>query len=173
MWRTTALIDAYKARLSIPSDYALAKHWGVSKQRISQYRRGYYTFSDERLYEVADALSLDHGELWLAREIERAEKQGSTATKDALSALLRRLGGMAACFLLFSVAPPPAADAQVMTGAMDSQLDNNTNYATYRRANPVVARRYGRRLIDLMVMFLTRLRLSLYSRRVRFSLWLP
>lgn len=126
MHTTCALLDAFKAKRHIPSDYALAAALGVSKQKISQYRRGDYCLGDDRAREIADALGLDRGEVLLSIHAERARKQHDEATFNDLSALLRRLGGLAASFFvvfLFSAAPDASA-------AMRPSFNDNTHYAT-------------------------------------------
>lgn len=58
MKSTTDWIDAVKAKLGIQSDYALAKHWNVSRALISKYRTGAEYLSEETAAKVAADLEV-------------------------------------------------------------------------------------------------------------------
>lgn len=59
MSRTNELIDDYKKRLNLPSDYAAAKALGLRPNRISNYRCGVSHADDKTAVMLADALELD------------------------------------------------------------------------------------------------------------------
>jgi hypothetical protein len=74
--KTTAdYLDAVKDALHLPSDYALAKYWKVSKQDISEYRSGKRTLGEERAIEVAKTLGINPAEPLVASHAERAKSE--------------------------------------------------------------------------------------------------
>lgn len=130
---TNRLLDAVRLKLGLTSDNQLATHWNLTRQRISEYRRGDTSFSEERILQVAEILNLDPGPLMIEIQAERARKSGRSSVADALDALLRKLGtGIAALVALFALAPAPA-DAAFMpdeSSALSRQhLTDNANYA--------------------------------------------
>lgn len=101
---TDRYLDAVKIRLNIPSDNQLAKHWNVTRQRITEYRRGVTSFSDERCIEVARILGIPAEQVLFEIQAERARKAGKTSISDLLEDVLRRLKSTPATLLavLFS-----------------------------------------------------------------------
>lgn len=75
MKTTAAYLDEVKAKLDLASDYALAKHWQVSKQDISSYRSGNRTLGEDRALEVARILGIDPAEVLIATHAERAKSE--------------------------------------------------------------------------------------------------
>lgn len=73
MKTTTDYLDSVKLKLGLPSDYALAKYWAVSKQHISEYRNGKRTLGDERALEVARILGINPVEVFIAIQCQRAK----------------------------------------------------------------------------------------------------
>lgn len=96
MYTTATLLDAYKAKMGIASDYALAKHFDVNKQHISQYRCGARGLGDDRAVRIAQALGIDPGVVLVSLQAERAQKAQNEPIFSALSGLLRRLDTVAA-----------------------------------------------------------------------------
>lgn len=92
MHTTNSLLDALKEKLSTRTDSALALKLGVSRQKISQYRRGDYILGDERAVMIARELGLDENEVLLQIWAERAEKGHQELTFSAVTAILRRMG---------------------------------------------------------------------------------
>jgi predicted transcriptional regulator len=87
--KTTAnYLDAVKTALNLPSDYALAKYWGVSKQDISEYRAGKRTLGEDRAIAVAHILGIDPAEPLIASHAERAK---SEAAREVWTALFNKL----------------------------------------------------------------------------------
>lgn len=52
-------LDALRARLNLPSDYATAKRLGISTQRVSNYRTGKQDMAEDLIPKVADLLGVD------------------------------------------------------------------------------------------------------------------
>lgn len=88
MKTTAEYLDAVKAALNLPSDYALAKHWGVSKQDVSEYRSGKRTLGEERAIAVAKILGINPAEPLIASHAERAK---TDAAREVWTALFDRI----------------------------------------------------------------------------------
>jgi len=58
MYTTLELLEAYKARFALVSDYAAAKKLGVSKQCVSKWRGG-HTMSEEQALTIAEETGLN------------------------------------------------------------------------------------------------------------------
>jgi transcriptional regulator with XRE-family HTH domain len=69
--KAAELLDLAKGRLSLKSDYALAKMSGIPKQRISQIRSGKEAMPLHLIYWLAVTLEKDPAELVAQQEIER------------------------------------------------------------------------------------------------------
>lgn len=82
------LLDKAREHCSLPSDGALAERLGVSRQLVSQWRKGHNPLADERIAQVARAAGEDAG-VWLVRI--RAEQTTGDAAK-AWAKLARQLG---------------------------------------------------------------------------------
>jgi transcriptional regulator with XRE-family HTH domain len=86
------LLDKARATCSLPSDVALAEKLGVSRQLVSQWRKGANPLSDDRIAQVAH-LAKDDGGRWLL--LIHAERASGAAAKD-WAALVRKFGAAAA-----------------------------------------------------------------------------
>lgn len=75
MKTTAQYLDAVKERLHLPSDYALAKYWHVSKQDISEYRSGKRTLGEDRAIAVAHILGINPAEPLISSHAERAKSE--------------------------------------------------------------------------------------------------
>lgn len=75
MKTTLEYVDAVKIRLDLPSDYAIAKALGVSRQAVSQYRQGKASFDDLTAVRVAEILGLNPMEVIAAANRERAKSE--------------------------------------------------------------------------------------------------
>lgn len=69
---TDRLLDQAKENLGITSDYALAKHWNLTTQRISLWRRGDSGLSDDRALQICEMIGTDPGPVLLELQAERA-----------------------------------------------------------------------------------------------------
>ena len=87
--KTTAdYLDAVKEKLHLPSDYALAKYWEVSKQDISEYRSGKRTLGDDRAIAVARILGINPAEPLICSHAERAK---SIEAKQVWAGLMEKI----------------------------------------------------------------------------------
>jgi hypothetical protein len=71
--KTYEYLDAVRKKLDLPSDYALQKPLGVTKQQLSRYRTGLDSLSDGIALQVAEILQLDGGRVLLDMHIERSK----------------------------------------------------------------------------------------------------
>lgn len=75
---TIEYLDAVKAKLSLPSDYALAKALGVVTSSIIAYRGGRSAMGIEVSMRVGEILGIDGHTVYADGQIERA-KNGEQA----------------------------------------------------------------------------------------------
>lgn len=137
---TDRLLDQAKSRLGITSDYALAKHWKLTPQRISNWRQGESGLSEDRALEICELIGADPGPVLIELQAERARKSKHFAVADALDALLRKLGPTVATCLTLFVGIPTPADASPMPSDLSAlfrqHLTDNANYRKW----PTLAR---------------------------------
>ncbi|WP_250479133.1 MULTISPECIES: helix-turn-helix transcriptional regulator [unclassified Caballeronia] len=74
MKTTVQWLDAVKARLDLPSDYAAAKILCVTRQSASGWRNGRQTFDDEVCLRVAEILDVNPFEVMASVRIERIKE---------------------------------------------------------------------------------------------------
>ena len=86
------LLDKARVACSLPSDVALAEKLGVSRQLVSQWRKGANPLSDDRIAQIAHLAKEDGGRWLLTIHAERAS---GAAAKD-WQKLLRQFGAAAA-----------------------------------------------------------------------------
>ncbi|RQX89622.1 helix-turn-helix domain-containing protein [Burkholderia stagnalis] len=75
MKTTSEWLDALKARLALPSDYAVAKILGVTRQRVSSWRNGRATFEDDVAFRVAELLEINPLEVLVSNRAERSKSE--------------------------------------------------------------------------------------------------
>jgi hypothetical protein len=120
---TVQYLDALKARLDLPSDYAAAHVLGVTRATVSKYRLGKSVFDERIAAHVAELLSLDPLEVISACKAESAQdvhmrRVWENAWGKATGAAVTT--AFAACIVGLAAAPSPARSApiradQVMT----------------------------------------------------------
>jgi transcriptional regulator with XRE-family HTH domain len=72
MRTTVDYLDAVKAKLGLPSDYAAAKALRIAHSAISRYRNGKGSFDDEVAFRVAEILDINPLEVIVSARAERA-----------------------------------------------------------------------------------------------------
>lgn len=117
-------LDSIKKRYQLPSDYAVHKLLGVSRENISSIRNRRSTFGPETAIKVADLLGLPRGYVVACCEVERAKSDDLKAVwadmaKSALGCILLALSSAV------SVGPGTANAAGTGTG-------QNAHYAKRR-----------------------------------------
>lgn len=88
MRTTIDFLDAVKAKLDLPSDYAAAKVLGVTRAAISSYRVGRSHFDADIASRVAAILDIDPLEVIASAEYERARTESA---KAIWAGLLRKI----------------------------------------------------------------------------------
>ena len=109
---TVELLDALKRAMKMPSDYALAKHWGIDLSLMSKYRNGRATLGDELALKAAEDLGLEPGQVlaWIAAE--RAERADRPEVARAWKRLAKAAeGAVVATIVVQMVSPAPAPAA--------------------------------------------------------------
>ncbi|HEX8611952.1 MAG TPA: DUF3693 domain-containing protein [Telluria sp.] len=82
--RTSEYLDLARQHLGLPSDYALQKPLGVTKQLISKYRTGKETLSDSVAFRVAEATGIPREKVLIDVQIERAKTSEEKAAWQAI-----------------------------------------------------------------------------------------
>lgn len=84
--KTVEYMDEIMRRKGIPSDYALAKALGVTKQTVSRYRSGIGLFDDHVALRAAELLGIDPGIVLLDIYAERAKNSEVRTVWERISA---------------------------------------------------------------------------------------
>ncbi len=83
--KTTEYLDAVKAKLALPSDYAIAKALGVSQQTVTQYRNGRTAMGIEVSIRVGEVLGIDSHKVYADGQVERAKNDDQSAFWKGIS----------------------------------------------------------------------------------------
>lgn len=121
MKTTPEYLDALRARLDLPSDYALAKTLGITRQYLSRYRSGSTTFSDETAVKVAELLNIDPAAVLVDMHAERTR---STPAGAIWHALAQRI---AAVLFLGIAAGFTGSPGTASAGQFDITKNHNTH----------------------------------------------
>lgn len=81
--KTVDFLDALKRQHKLSSDYALAELLGISRQKVSNYRRGADTFGEETAVKVAELGGWRAGYVFACGAEERAERTKRPAVRKA------------------------------------------------------------------------------------------
>lgn len=71
-------LDAVKAKLDLPSDYALAKVLGVTHQSVMQYRNGKSAMGVDTCLKAGEILRMDGHKVYADGQIERAKNSAQS-----------------------------------------------------------------------------------------------
>lgn len=99
--KSTDYIEAAKKALNINSDYAMAKAIGITRSTMSGYRNG-NIMDDFTAAQIAEILKIDPLIVIAAANAEREKGE----RREYWEKVSKRLGGIAAGFLFFSIALP-------------------------------------------------------------------
>jgi DNA-binding XRE family transcriptional regulator len=72
--KTTYFLDEVRRKLDLPSDYAIAKVLGVTRESVSQLRNGKTSMGIETSMKVGEILQIDGHAVYAHGQIERAKK---------------------------------------------------------------------------------------------------
>jgi len=103
MFTLADLLDGIKARHSLPSDYALAKKLGISRQSVSGYRLGAPSISDDVLFRIAELLEIDPAEV---AAIAAAKRAKNPKMRDVWLRVAKLIHSSTLCFCLLSFSLP-------------------------------------------------------------------
>lgn len=81
MYTTTQLLDLIKNKHNLPSDYAVAKHLGISHAAVSRHRHMVFGFDARMAKKIAQSLKMDFAFVLLCGIAASAK---STDVKSAL-----------------------------------------------------------------------------------------
>jgi plasmid maintenance system antidote protein VapI len=95
MRTTLEFLDAIKARHSVPSDYALAKFLGVSRQAVGHYRNTRDYLGPDVAVRVAKLLDLDPAYVLICTQAERERSESARPVWQGLAARLEASTGRA------------------------------------------------------------------------------
>lgn len=84
--KTVEYMDEIMRRKRIPSDYALAKVLGVTKQTVSRYRLGLSQFDDAVALRVAELMSVNPGLVLIDMHAERTKNDEVRSVWEKVSA---------------------------------------------------------------------------------------
>ncbi|MES2163369.1 MAG: hypothetical protein V4476_19620 [Pseudomonadota bacterium] len=71
--KTTEYLDAVKAKLDLPSDYALSKVLGITRESVSALRNAKNCMGIETCMKVAEILGIDEHIVYSDAQLERAK----------------------------------------------------------------------------------------------------
>lgn len=126
---TPEFMDAVKTRLALPSDYALAPVLGITRASVSRFRNGKDAFGDATAMRVAELLGIDPGFVIACAHRERAK---TDAERAVWTAMLEKLGGLAAALLLAPALLLATTESNAQSTASSSQMQMLTIFRTRR-----------------------------------------
>lgn len=129
-----ALLAAHVGSDEAPaSDYRLAKsYFNVSHQRVSHWRTGRHSFSDERVLEVCEALwpgDLSKAEYWLVRVT--ADRQQNVQVRKVWESIAKQVA--AVVLALTAAGLDVRAHYQAVASSSHVSADPSIYYAQLRR----------------------------------------
>lgn len=88
MTHTATVLDALRARLHLPSDYALAQRLGVSRMHVSAWRHARAPIPEDQVLQIAELLAASPAYIAACVEADRAKSPTMRAAwADAASRL--------------------------------------------------------------------------------------
>jgi predicted transcriptional regulator len=135
MKTTGDYLDAVKAKLDLPSDYATAKALGVTRAAVSRYRLGQSAPDDLVCARIAEILELEPMEVIAAIHFERATEPKARALWESIWG--KAVGAIAlnliVCAVGVSVAPTSKAAESGENRAQSATLYLMSNRRRFRR----------------------------------------
>lgn len=147
METTRELLDQVKARYELPSDYALAKKLGMSRERISKYRTTGGALGADAALKVAQLLDLDAGYVLACMEAERTDSDAARVEWRRLAERVKSSGVAAALLLLVAtpaLTPTPANAAPALADAVVCILCKIRRALAWARSRLAPAGRFTR-----------------------------
>lgn len=113
MKTTVEYLDAIKARLNLPSDYAVAKALHLTRAAVSKQRLGHNVFDDTTALRVAEILDVDPMEVIAAANAERARDDETRRLWERAWGKVTGVTVASALVVGLSVAPSVAESATI------------------------------------------------------------
>lgn len=130
-------IDRVKVAKGWESDYRVAKELGITQSAVSKHRKRESTLDEDTALKIAQALQLDPVLILADQAMERAK---DAEARSAWSAILQRLGGVAAGVLVAVGVSSSPAPAQAGQG---TQFSGNAPGSVYYVKSAGARRRRG------------------------------
>lgn len=92
---TNRLLDRVATKIGKTSDYALAKAFGASQQRIANYRHNRSQMDDDGAIVAAEILGEDPGIILAELHADRSKSEAAREQFNRIAKLLRAEGRMA------------------------------------------------------------------------------
>jgi predicted transcriptional regulator len=73
--KTSDYLDEVRRKLDLPSDYAVAKVLGITRESVSGFRNGKSPFGIETAMKIGEILRIDGHRVYADGQIERAKNQ--------------------------------------------------------------------------------------------------
>jgi predicted transcriptional regulator len=125
MKTTLEFISDLKTKTGLDSDYAIAKHLGITKTALSQYRLGKSFLGDQTAMKVAEMLEIDPAYVVACVHAERTKHAAEKKLWERIATLT---AGIAATLLMVTALPFITLPTDPMP--MHSAFDNSQNYAS-------------------------------------------
>ncbi|CAG4928359.1 helix-turn-helix domain-containing protein [Paraburkholderia saeva] len=124
MKTTGEYLDAVKAKLDLPSDYATAKALGVTRASVSKWRLGHSVPDELACARIADIIGVEPIEVIAASQYERSKDEHARALWESIWG--KAAGAIAlnliVCAVGLSVAPSTKAAESGNTNVSGSSL---------------------------------------------------
>lgn len=118
---TNRYLDRLAALYGLPSDYAIANFLGVTRQHVSQWRRGIAQFSEGQAFTVATKLDIDPVEIIAAIGAERSK---DAIAKEGWREIFRRVTSHAQPIAIFGAAILATAVGHDVAPIMRADAEN-------------------------------------------------
>ena len=128
---TTDYLDILKTKQGIKSDYAIAKHLGLTRAAVSRYKTKKSFFSDEIAVKVANELDLNVG---VVLADIHAERETDPVLHNAWVQIARSLSQATAAVFMVVLLGIPTHNAEAGT----SISLNSKNLPVYTLCEPMV-----------------------------------
>jgi transcriptional regulator with XRE-family HTH domain len=116
---TAQLVDQARHCAGLSSDYALAKHLGISRQVVSQWRSGSKFPAPLLIFRLSELAALNPAQVIADLESDRAQRAGRVDQVEGWRSILQRLGGVAAAVMVGAILSAPAPASAAMKQAQE------------------------------------------------------
>ncbi len=129
--KTKDYIELIKQEKNLPSNYAVARHFGLSPSTLTNYSKGNTCFSDEIALKVASELGLNAGIVLADMHAEREKNPDLQGAWAQVARSLQQATAAAFVCVMLSI-PTPSAEASTLNGLNFSTL-HSIYYANLKK----------------------------------------